>query len=307
MDEPPMVSVIVAARNSEATIEACLESLLAQDYPKDRYEVIVVDNDSMDRTPERIQRFGVTCVSERTGHSAAWGRNRGLREARGEILAFTDSDCVAAPDWLRWGVAGFTSPEIGCVAGEIVAYPAKTLAERYAESRKALSQRYAMEESFKPYAQTANAFYRREALRQIGPFDTSLVIVEDADLGWRMQEELGLAVAFRPESVVYHKHRPSIRALLRQRMGYGFSAAQLYRKYRGRMPAWTIRNTWWDALTLAKKSAQCAVTMGKGIANALRGRPDWEPGVFAALDVASHLAYKLGRLKGSISYRIWYV
>jgi GT2 family glycosyltransferase len=188
-----------------------------------------------------------------------------------------------------------------------VAYPSKTLAERYAEARKALSQRYAMTESRKPYAQTANAFYRSEALRKIGPFDTSLVIVEDADLGWRMQEALGLTVAFCPEAVVYHKHRPSIRALLRQRMGYGFSAVQLYRKYRATMGPWTLKHTWWDTRALVRKMATCAGCSARFVLDGLRGQGNAEPALFAALDVASHIAYKLGRLDGSIKYRIWYV
>ncbi len=303
----PFVSVIVGVRNSEGTIGPCLESLLAQDYPKDRYEVIVVDNDSTDGTAARIKAAPVRYASEDRGHSAAWARNRGLREARGEIIAFTDADCVAAPDWLRRGTAAFTSPAVGCVAGEIVAYPPRTLAERYAEARQALSQHYALTESFKPYAQTANAFYRGEALRRIEPFDTSLVIVEDADLGWRMQDELGLSVVFCPEAVVHHKHRATVRELLRQRTGYGFSAVQIYRKYRAAMGPWTLKHTWWDALTLARKMGQCAAASARCALNGLRGRGDWEPALFAALDVASHAAYKMGRLNGSCKYRIWYV
>ena len=307
MNEWPFVSVIVGARNSEGTIGPCLESLLAQDYPKDRYEMLIVDNDSTDDTAARIKAHPVTYVFEDRGHSAAWARNRGLCLARGEIIAFTDADCVAALDWLRLGVAAFASPAIGCVAGEIVAYPPVTIAERYAESRQALSQRYALTESFKPYAQTASAFYRGEALRRIGPFDTSLVIVEDADLGWRMQEALGLTVVFCPEAVVHHKHRATVRELLRQRMGYGFSAVQIYRKYRAAMGPWTLRHTAWDALALARKIARCATASVRGAIEGMRGRRDWDPALFAALDVASHVAYKVGRLKGSLKYRVWYV
>lgn len=306
MSQAPLVSVIVGARNGEATIGACLESLLAQDYPTDRCEVIAVDNDSTDGTAARIKAYPVTYVFENAGHSAAWARNRGLREARGEIIAFTDADCVAAPDWLRRGVAAFAAPSIGCVAGEIVAYPPRTTAERYAESRKALSQRYALTESFKPYAQTANAFYRADVLRRIGPFDTALVIVEDADLGWRMQEQLGLTIAFCPEAVVHHKHRATVGELLRQRRGYGFSAVQIYRKYRAQMGPWTLKHTWWDARTLVKKSGRCVTAGARCALGRLRGDGDWDPAIFSALDVASHLAYELGRLQGSWKYRLWY-
>ena len=304
---PPFVSVIVPARNEEQAVSACIESLLRQDYPKDRYELIMVDNDSTDGTAARIKAYPVTYVFERAGHSAAAARNRGLQEASGEILAFTDADCVAAPSWLRHGVAGFADAQIGSVAGDIHGYPPETTAQRYVEERRALSQAWAMTEAFRPYAQTASAFYRTSVLDRIGTFDPVLKVGEDADLAWRMQERLGLQVAFRPESVVFHKHPETIRELLRQRRGYGYSSVVLYLRYQERMERWTLKHTYWNVRSLAKRMGRLAEAAGRCAVSSLRGRGNWEVVVMAWLDVCVYLSWKLGQLQGSIRHRVWYV
>src|SRR5688572_8958532 len=100
----PFVSVIVPVLNDEARIGGCVAALLAQDYPRERYEVIVVDNGSTDRTYEVVRGYPVTLLSEAQIRSSFAARNKGMREAVGEIFAFTDSDCTPAPQWLAEGV-----------------------------------------------------------------------------------------------------------------------------------------------------------------------------------------------------------
>ena len=95
-----VVSVVVVARNEERNIGPCLESVLAQDYPHDQYEVIVVDGGSTDRTAEIARRHPVTVVvSDRA--VIGYQRNLGVRQARGRYVAFTDADCVADREWLK--------------------------------------------------------------------------------------------------------------------------------------------------------------------------------------------------------------
>ena len=96
----PGVSVIVPVRDGVAEIGRLLASLQDLDYPADRLEVIVVDNGSRDGTAEAAARFPVTVLQEPVPSSYA-ARNRGARAARFPWVAFTDSDCAAAPDWLR--------------------------------------------------------------------------------------------------------------------------------------------------------------------------------------------------------------
>ena len=304
----PFVSIVVAARNEQAHIGVCLESLLAQDHPNDRYEIIVVDNDSTDRTAEVIRRYpGVRYVFEHAGHSAAIARNRGISESRGELIAFTDADCVASSSWLRQGVAGFSEDRIGCVAGEIKADCPRTLAQRYAERRQALSQRWTLQEAFRPYAQTANAFYRRRVLEALGSFDASLVICEDADLAWRMQERLGLSIAFRPEAIVSHQHRETVKELLKQRAGYGYSSVLLYLKYRDQMGRWTLKHTYWDTVSFGRRVWSLVRACGASMTARLNGHGEPQAVAMASLDVLSYVAWKIGQLKGSLRHHVWYI
>src|SRR5918998_5105397 len=100
----PFVSVIVPVYNDQEDLVLCLEALENQTYPKDRYEVVVVDNGSKESIEPVVSRF--TCASaareDRPGTYAA--RKNGLRLARGEIIAFTDADCIPTPQWLEKGV-----------------------------------------------------------------------------------------------------------------------------------------------------------------------------------------------------------
>lgn len=125
LDSSPPVSVVVCARNEEATIGACLDSLLAQSYPEDLFEVIAVDDRSSDSTPEVLQsyqkrhlRLKVVTVKEEpkelTGKQNAL--DAGIKEASGEIVMTTDADCVLPPHWIRETVKYF-SPSVGMVAG----------------------------------------------------------------------------------------------------------------------------------------------------------------------------------------------
>ncbi|MBK1871741.1 glycosyltransferase [Marinobacter sp. 1-3A] len=97
-----LISVIVPAHNEEKYISQCLESLAAQDYPKQKYEVIVVDNNSTDQTSEIANNFEVKIVQKTSGPVGAV-RNAGAKLANGELLAFIDADCVAPADWLSKG------------------------------------------------------------------------------------------------------------------------------------------------------------------------------------------------------------
>jgi len=96
------ISVIIPAHNEQEHISQCLKSLVSQDYPKDKYEIIFVDNDSKDKTREIAITFRVKVINQQSGPVGAV-RNAGARQAKGELLAFIDADCVAPTDWLSKG------------------------------------------------------------------------------------------------------------------------------------------------------------------------------------------------------------
>src|SRR3954447_16813353 len=113
------VTVVVAARNERAHIDACLRALAAQDGVAADWEIVVVDNASSDDTAARAAAHGVRVVREpRAG--VTYARNAGVRAAAGEIVAFVDADCVPERGWLRELLAGADDSTVGCFVGEIV-------------------------------------------------------------------------------------------------------------------------------------------------------------------------------------------
>jgi O-antigen biosynthesis protein len=222
------VSVVVAARNAEATIGDCVASLLRLDYPAERREVVVVDNSSTDDTRAIVSRFPVRLVHEsRRGRSHA--RNAGIEAAHGEVVAFTDADCVVATSWLHELVPALGDESVAGVRGEIAAYPPRTRAQRYAARTRDPHQPTASE-SARPFVVTANSAFRREALRQVGGFDPAFAGGEDADLSWRLLDA-GFELRSAPRAVVFHRGRETAYGLFRQQVLRGYSAALLHRRY----------------------------------------------------------------------------
>jgi cellulose synthase/poly-beta-1,6-N-acetylglucosamine synthase-like glycosyltransferase len=226
----PFVSIIVPAYNAEHTIAACVRSLLGLDYARERCEVLVVDNGSMDETATLAASYPVRVLSEPTRGSYA-ARNRGAQHARGEILAFTDTDCVADRSWLTNLIAGFNDSEVACVAGEVLSPPSATTIEEYARRRNLMSQLNTMRHSYLPYPITANCAYRAEVFRRLRGFRADMHSGGDADLAWRMQKELGLKIAFIPEAMVIHYHRSSLRDLIKQSSKYARGAMDLTHRH----------------------------------------------------------------------------
>ncbi|MBI5464825.1 MAG: glycosyltransferase [Ignavibacteriales bacterium] len=124
----PFVSVVVPARNEEDGIVACLESLRNQTYPTERYEIILVDDHSSDRTGELAERFRTTCpnlriVLSNENASLAGKTNalaQGIDYARGELILMTDADCSVKPTWVEYVAARFADPQLGVLGAMTV-------------------------------------------------------------------------------------------------------------------------------------------------------------------------------------------
>jgi glycosyltransferase involved in cell wall biosynthesis len=210
----PKVAVIVPVHNGAATIADCVESLLKLDYPSEALELTIVDNRSTDRTRRIVESYPVHVVAEDEVQSSYAARNRGVAATTGDILAFTDADCVVERGWVRKIVAALEPATVGGVAGGIRAANMRTAIERYQADRCIVAER-AFAHPVMPYAQTANAAYKRAVFAQIGGFDASIVYGGDLDFSWRMQRETGLTLAYEPCALVWHQHRPSARGLFK--------------------------------------------------------------------------------------------
>ncbi len=130
-DRLPLVSIIVPVYNGERTIGSCIRSLLDMSYPPSKREIIIVDNNSRDDTLRIVREFPVVALVEDRIQSSYAARNAGIRKSRGEIIAFTDSDCIAHKDWVSNAVECFSDERVGCVAGRIQGYSPSNYIEEY--------------------------------------------------------------------------------------------------------------------------------------------------------------------------------
>jgi glycosyltransferase involved in cell wall biosynthesis len=233
MSTAPLVSVVVAARNSASTLPACLDALAHQDHPL--VEVIVVDDGSDDDTAVVAEAAGVRVVrTPAIGASAA--RNLGIEIARGEIVAFTDGDCVADPGWARALVEGLQSSGATGVGGKQVnVFPPGRRSlrdgfEAFFRAAALVSDYTRGDARPRPVQHNASccSAYRIGPLRAIGGFTPGLWPGEDVDLDLRLAAQ-GATFYYVPSAVVHH-HRPGTFAWFRRMMRrYGAAERRLVR------------------------------------------------------------------------------
>ncbi|PQO38075.1 glycosyltransferase [Blastopirellula marina] len=217
--ECPFVSVIIPVFNDCERLEQCLQALYAQSYPANCCEIIVVDNGSrVPIQPRLVSKFPLVRIGVELKPGSYSARNLGIQMAKGEVLAFTDSDCVPHSDWLRLGVKRLLSVErCGLVAGKIELtfrdpqHP--TAAELY-EKVVAFPQHDYVSKSH--YGATANVFTYSSVMQVVGPFDGNLTSGGDAEWGRRVHGA-GYQQVYGDDTVVYHPARGSMWSLLAKR------------------------------------------------------------------------------------------
>lgn len=299
MTELPFVSIVVPVRNGEAVLGRCLESIQALDWPEDRRETIVVDNGSRDGTAGVASRYRVRLLREpRPGACVA--RNAGWRAAKGDLIAFTDCDCVVSTQWIRGLVASFDDPAVGGAGGHLAPAPPGGVIEEYIIAHDILSQERALRDELlsPPFLVTANAMYRRRVLEAIGGFDEFLTVNgEDADLAWRAQWA-GSRIAFAPGAEVVHHHRSTLRGFMRQVASYGAGTTALFAKHRERFGyrRFTWKPPYYEIL---RGLILFPVKLATGRTRLERLEP--------ILDVLGGVSFVAGKIRSSIRLRVWNV
>ena len=209
------VSVVVPTCGRRQLLARCLDALERQTLARESFEIIVVED------------------SRRDGPAAA--RNRGWRRAAAPIVAFTDDDCVPAPDWLRYGLQAFDE-RADAVCGRVV-MPLPTRPTDYERDAQGLERAEFV---------TANCFCRRRLLERIGGFDERFRLAwrEDSDLHFRLLRR-GARIVHEPRALVVHPVRPASWGVsLSQQRKVMFDALlfkkhpQLYRQRIRRSPRW---------------------------------------------------------------------
>jgi cellulose synthase/poly-beta-1,6-N-acetylglucosamine synthase-like glycosyltransferase len=233
----PPVSVIIPIYNGEADLPDLLTCLQNQTYPRQQVEYLLVNNNSSDQTAAILDEaakasqasgFPLIVLTENQIQSSYAARNRGIKTARYDLLIFTDADCRPVPVWLEEIVKPFSNPDIGIVAGEIVALTGNSLLEKYAERQEILSQKFLLEHPFCPYGQTANLGIRKAALEKVGLFRPYLTTGGDADICWRILRETSWQLAYAPTAIISHRHRSTIKSFRSQFQRYGRSNRYLH-------------------------------------------------------------------------------
>jgi cellulose synthase/poly-beta-1,6-N-acetylglucosamine synthase-like glycosyltransferase len=212
----PYVSIIVPAFNELNRIGRCIDALRRQTWPADRLQIIIADNGSSDGTWELLLRTaGIVPVQEqRPGSYAA--RNLALRHATGDIVGFTDADCIPDPDWIRNAVAHLRQPHTGIVAGHVeldYGHEPPYSASELWEQRFAFKQ---AENARNKVCVTANWFSNRSLLESMKGFDDSVRSGGDYKLSAAIAAA-GYDIVYAPDAIVRHPARTSIAALVSKR------------------------------------------------------------------------------------------
>lgn len=233
------VSIVVPIKNAERTLPVCLQALGRLNPAP--MEILLIDNGSRDGSLALQEAFAkATRVSEvralrepRPGAGTA--RNAGIRAARGDVIVMTDADCEPEAGWLSHLLEPLGDPQVGAVAGRVVAAPAASTVELFsALYTLRSSDQPARYDHWTPWEggfPTANFAIRRDLAKKLRGFDEAVTIYgEDYDLCARLYK-LGAVIAYVPAARVAHHHRTTLHGLLRQAFGFGRSHPYLLRRH----------------------------------------------------------------------------
>jgi len=228
----PRISVIIAAYNAEKTIANCIESVLANDY--ENFEIIAVNNNSTDNTVKIIEEFPVKLLHSSDyieGNSPGIARNVGVMNSDGEIIAFTDSDCVTPSDWLfniakslvcgkNYKVIGVGGPNYTPTDEKFIPRAIGALYRSFlggSGSRNVMVKNKPMFIQHNPFL---NVGFFREVFEKVGKINNSLLIGEDLEFDLRIKKK-GLKLLYIPEIEVGHYRRNTVKSFSNQMYNYG--------------------------------------------------------------------------------------
>jgi len=184
------VSIVIPTKNRANSLKETLESLFVQTYPANKYEIIVCDDNSSDNTEEIVKElmYGtqhnlkyIKVKSKIEGPAKV--RNAGINQSLGEIIGFTDDDCIVSKDWIEVAVECFKKHNEACGAYGTVITVGDCKNKKFA-----ISRRVDVPSDNGSYV-TPNIFYKKQALLDVGLFDTDMRYMQDIELGWRIKKK----------------------------------------------------------------------------------------------------------------------
>lgn len=229
----PMVSIIIPVRNESGLLKNCLESIANLDYPKDRIEVIIADGMSTDDTVNTAKQLGARVVLNEK-KTVSPGRNVAFKLAKGEIIAFTDADCIVDKKWIINSVRYFEDAEVACVGGPNLTPSdegdfGKAVGFVFNQgvfSAGSIHARELKEVKEVRSIPGCNAIYKKDALEKVMPIDESLLTCDDTELNQRLIDKK-YKLLYTPDVFVWHYRRPNPKRLFKQIYRYAIGRLQV--------------------------------------------------------------------------------
>lgn len=224
----PIASIVIPTYNAAKTIANTIEACLGQNFPKDKLEIIIADDGSTDNTGEIVRQYPVVQYLNQENKGPAAARNLGWNSANGEIICFTDSDCVPEKDWLSKIVAKYIAEDIGGVGGSYDIQNTESLLARCIHEE--IIQRHRKFHSIVDFLGSFNVSYRKKVLQKVGGFDTSFrdASGEDNDLSYKVRKA-GYKLIFDSDIKVGHFHTTKLFNYLREQYRHGYWRIMLYK------------------------------------------------------------------------------
>lgn len=213
-------SIIICGFNEERFLKRCLTSCISQNYPKDKYEIVYIDNNSRDRSLEIAKKFKniKSFVEKRQGLSEA--RNCGINKTNGEIIVFLDADTKLDKNYLLKQERIFMNDKIGAGGGKVLPMKNKVISNYLGVSLFESYPRYIKNRFVRTYP-GCNLTIRRKVINKIGIFkenfevgEVSIPRLEDKEICMRIRRE-GYLIQYNKEAIIYHKNREKLNDLIK--------------------------------------------------------------------------------------------
>lgn len=221
----PKASVIVCSYNGGKTLDRCLASLNEINYPD--YEVILVDDGSTDDTKEIAARHPWVQNIRQENKGLSFARNVGAHASKGDVIVYTDSDCMADPDWLYYLIGTLLSGNFAGVGGPNISPPAENWVQACVSAAPGGPSHVLLTDVVAEHIPGCNMAFHRWAFNQVGGFEHEYRKAgDDVDFCWRLQQSGGV-IAFSPAAIVWHYRRFTLKAFRKQQEGYGEAESML--------------------------------------------------------------------------------
>jgi glycosyltransferase involved in cell wall biosynthesis len=222
------VSVIIPVYNDKRGIKKCLKSLLEQNYNKELYEIIIIDNGSTDGTKEFLKKSPVIFLEKNDIQSSYASRNKGIKQSKNEILCFTDSDVIVDKNWIKNGVKSLIElkkkGKNGVIFGKIC-----LIGDPYQN----IYTLYDYATNFRNLLATNNIFTYKEIFKKVGYFNHTIISGGDNEWGERVLNN-GYVIEKVDDVIIYHPLRNDFRSHYRRRIRIGYGKGQTGYKHYGK-------------------------------------------------------------------------